>query len=149
MIVSSTDSKAWKQTQPGPGDDLYGICRGRGEFVAVGKQSTILTSVDGEDWTRRASGTRQSVRAVAYGGDRFVAVGEQGVIVASADGKNWKRCGSATMQTLESVAYLSIEADWGRPHGLVVWLEPQGVVRAAPLPTLGDTDQADGRRATP
>jgi HYDIN/CFA65/VesB-like, Ig-like domain len=71
-------------------DTVYG----KGLFVAVGKQDTVMVSTDSTNWTGgNLSGSfLENLRGVTFGNDRFVAVGdgESGSqIVYSSDGTNW------------------------------------------------------------
>ena len=73
----------WTVRNP-PTPSLRDVIYARGQFVAVGEGSTVLTSSDGVGWTRRNSGTdRNLLYGVAYGNGQFVAVGNWGIILTS------------------------------------------------------------------
>jgi len=61
---------------------LLGIAYGKGLFVAVGINGTILTSKDGISWTRQKLEIGHP-NDVACGNGRFVAVGYHGIIFTS------------------------------------------------------------------
>ena len=68
-------SLVWHQA-PCQGEGLYGVAHGRGQFVAVGR-GTVLVSEDGQKWSPSDLKVPYSLRAVAYGKGRFVAVGDR------------------------------------------------------------------------
>ncbi len=71
---------------------IYGssaVAFGKGNFVAVGAQGTILTSQSGGEWAAQSSGTSRRLRGITFGSETFVAVGDAGTIISSQDGTNW------------------------------------------------------------
>ncbi|MDP3071376.1 MAG: hypothetical protein Q8N18_13885 [Opitutaceae bacterium] len=69
--------------------NLWGVCHGGGQFVAVGEHGVILTSPDGLAWTPRPSGTTAWLTSVAYGFNRYVAVGADRTVLLSFDAITW------------------------------------------------------------
>jgi hypothetical protein len=88
-----------------PTRDLFGICYGNGQFVAVGGAGTILTSTDGISWNSQSSGTTNNLWAVAWGGEQYVAVGDAGTILQSYDAANWSVRSSGVSAQLINVAW--------------------------------------------
>ncbi|WP_158277428.1 hypothetical protein [Opitutus sp. ER46] len=86
-------------------NDLWGVCHGGGQFVAVGVGGTILTSTDGSAWAARDGGTSEWLLAVTYGGGQYVAVGNNGAILTSPDAATWTRRDSGTNLRLNGVAF--------------------------------------------
>ena len=70
--------------------NLWGVCNGGGQFVAVGERGTILTSPDGTAWTPRQSGTTAWLTSVAYGLGHYFAVGADLTILVSSDAVSWE-----------------------------------------------------------
>ena len=70
--------------------NLWGVCNGGGQFVAVGERGTILTSPDGTAWTPRQSGTTAWLTSVAYGLGHYFAVGADRTILVSSDAISWE-----------------------------------------------------------
>lgn len=97
----------WTIAAPITSQDMWGVCYGAGQFVAVGKGGTILTSPDGFVWTTRTSGTTRWLTAVAYGAQsgRFVAVGEEGAVLVSANAIDWTAVTTPTTQRLNAITY--------------------------------------------
>ncbi len=71
------------------GENLYGVVRGPGTYVAVGDLGTIVTSPDGVSWTRRDAGTYFGLKEVVYANGGFVAVGDHATVATSPDGLTW------------------------------------------------------------
>ncbi len=62
------------------------------QYIAVGKNGTIITSDDGSVWTEQDSGlgvTGITLNGVASDGNIIVAVGTSGTILTSTDGVTW------------------------------------------------------------
>ena len=81
--------ETWTASASPTTQNLWSICYGKGQFVAVGEGGTILTSPDGTAWTKRASGSTLWLVGVGYGNNLFVVVGDQGAILTSPDGIAW------------------------------------------------------------
>ncbi|MEY2878922.1 MAG: hypothetical protein RLZZ15_1302 [Verrucomicrobiota bacterium] len=69
--------------------NLWGVCFGGGQFIAVGEGGTIISSPDGTTWTTRASGTPVWLTSVTYAFGQFVTLGEGGYVITSRDGVTW------------------------------------------------------------
>jgi len=90
------DIWTWRNPLP-TGNQLNAITYGKGLFVAVGANSTIVTSSDGINWEQQVAPPNCSLSGVAYSPDPtlFVAVGADAatgttnVILTSSDGINW------------------------------------------------------------
>jgi hypothetical protein len=95
----------WVYRSPLPtGDELFGVCWGGGQFVAVGWGGAIISSTDGRDWVARASGTRATLRDVAWIGNGYLAVGDSGTLLTSADAAAWTRVGTGPRADFRSLA---------------------------------------------
>ncbi len=82
----------WRYIDLPTTNDLNAITVGAGKFVAVGRQSTIITSPNGYRWSLASSGGSGSPNlfAVTYGAGLFVAGGElKSLIRVSEDGNHW------------------------------------------------------------
>jgi len=99
---------AWTTVYSPTTQDLWSVCFGGGQFVAVGTAGTILTSPDGNTWSQRASGVDLWLVGVGYGNNLYVAVGDRGTILTSPDGVTWTQRTSGTTQRLNGVAYVPI-----------------------------------------
>ena len=91
LSLSAAAEESWSSVPPIANADLWGVCYGGGQFVAVGAGGTVLGSPDGLTWTRRASGTTEWLLAVAHNGRVFVAVGDHHTILVSSDGIIWRQ----------------------------------------------------------
>jgi hypothetical protein len=93
-IARSTTGTSWAEISNSLNDNLYSICYGGGQFVAVGGFSSpkILTSTDGLSWTSQspAGSTVDGLRAVCYNEKigQYIAVGGD-EIQRSSNGINW------------------------------------------------------------
>ena len=104
VILTSRDGLRWTRRIAADRSNLYGIAYGRGLFVAVGDQDTILISSDAVSWKRRDSRTSDILFAgVAYGAGTFVVVGDSGMILTSADGVQWANRNSGASEHLNQV----------------------------------------------
>ena len=68
---------------------LLGVGTSGSQFIAVGRNGTLLGSSDGSTWAARTSNTTADLNAVAWSGSAFVVVGNNGTILRSTDGINW------------------------------------------------------------
>ena len=83
-IVSSVNNGVtWATKTSGTTTDLLSISPASFQFLATGKNGTVLTSLDGATWTNRTSGTTANLNAVLGGKSQFVAVGDGGVTINS------------------------------------------------------------------
>ena len=97
----------WTYRNPGISRDFSSLDFGKGTYVVVGQQSTILTSPDGTTWTNRNSGTTTGTGDVAYGNGTFVIVGLGGTILTSEDGITWTPRASGTSANFGGVHFLN------------------------------------------
>jgi hypothetical protein len=100
FIATSPDAAHWS-ILPYTSNYLSGITYGAGQFVAVGREGSILTSSDGTTWTAQSApqldtGETPYLISVVYAGNQFVATGNYvginpstGFILTSPDGKTW------------------------------------------------------------
>ena len=91
LIASARGQSQWTVVPSGTTSSLNAIAFGKGLFVAVGDNGTILTSADGNVWTPRTSGTTDRLLAIALGNGRFVATraNRASPAITSSDGINW------------------------------------------------------------
>ncbi|MBI5693263.1 MAG: hypothetical protein HZC55_24560 [Verrucomicrobia bacterium] len=139
--------ESWTPATSPTTQNLWSVCCGAGQFVAVGEGGMILTSPDGLQWTKRVSGNTLWLVGVAYGNGLFVVVGDQGTILTSPDGIAWttRRTGGTR---INAVAYgngffLAIDeggGSWNSPDGTAWTFHPtaravqlRGLVYSAPL----------------
>ena len=111
LLASATFLSAqttWTAVSSPTTQDLWGVCHGGGQFVAVGTGGTILTSPDGNVWSQRSSGVDLWLVGVGYGNNLYVAVGDRGTVLTSPDGIAWTPRISGTTQRLNGVAYVPI-----------------------------------------
>ena len=97
----------WTTRTSGTGENLYGVARGSGTYVAVGNLGTIVTSQDGVSWAKRNSGTFFDLMDVIYADGTFVAVGWHGTVATSTDGITWtaKNIAGVTNRTFYGLTY--------------------------------------------
>lgn len=79
------------------------------QYIAVGKNSTILTSnLEGSVWTQIDSGVNVAAttfNAVARNVDRIVVVGTNGTILNSVDGTSWLELPAMTNNNLNDISW--------------------------------------------
>lgn len=119
-LLRSTNGIDWQeQALPsGASSELFGVTFGRGQFVAVGDNQTIITSSDGITWTTRSGSGGNTLVEVIDAGDRYITFGYEsssntGVILTSPDGITWRQQSSPSSLSRISAAYA---------HGVVVAL---------------------------
>lgn len=78
---------------------------GKGQYVAVGNNGTIIISTDGDTWIPVDSGITEDLSSISYGNGKYVAVGPNGKIVSSTNGSVWEQADSGTSNSLSSVIY--------------------------------------------
>jgi photosystem II stability/assembly factor-like uncharacterized protein len=109
MIKGNADASSWSGVNlPSTYPDLLAVTYGNNMFLAVGKNSTLLTSPDGIWWTSRSLPPPIfNITAVAYSGTLplFVVVGEDGAIAASTNGSKWTKHTSGTTAGLQGVLW--------------------------------------------
>jgi hypothetical protein len=119
-LLRSTNGIDWQeQALPsGASPELLGVAFGRGQFIAVGENSTIISSPDGITWTNRTAPGSAIFVEVVDAGDRYIAFGYDAtsyasVIVTSPDGITWTQQSSPSTLSRISATYA---------HGVVVAL---------------------------
>ncbi len=86
--------------------NLWGVARGGGQFVAVGENGTLISSPDGLAWASRTSGLPDTwLVSAAYGDGIWVVVGDRGRLLTSTDLATWYLRASGTAARLNGVAY--------------------------------------------
>jgi hypothetical protein len=100
LIATSPDGASW-DVLPYTSNYLSGITYGGGQFVAVGREGSILTSTDGTSWAPRSAreldaGATPYLISVLYGGGQYVVTGNYvgvnpstGFLLTSPDAKTW------------------------------------------------------------
>lgn len=100
LIATSRDGTDWTILPYTP-DYLSGVTYGGGQFVAVGREGSILTSTDGQTWaSQTASGLDATetpyLISVLYAGGEYVAAGNYvgkspstGFLLSSSDARTW------------------------------------------------------------
>lgn len=96
--VGPLDYWTWANPQVN-GNDIYGIAKGNGTYVAVGDWGTTLTSSDGSTWLNKSLPVSTSFNCVTFGNGIFVAYAADGssapsgysvsYFLTSKDGENW------------------------------------------------------------
>lgn len=90
--VSSVAPTSWRADYAPANTELTAIAYGGGQFVAVGRDTTIVRSLDGVHWTLSSycCGGGADLFAIAYGNGRFVVGGESNaLLMGSSDGVDW------------------------------------------------------------
>ena len=98
-LLASSDGAGWKQIYSA-WNYTYSIVKGRGKYIAVGKNGFILVSTDLTNWKAAAPFTGNKLNCIAWDGGKFITVGEKGVIYTSTDGEKWIKCLSPTDKDL-------------------------------------------------
>jgi hypothetical protein len=100
LIATSPDALNWS-ILPYTSNYLSGITYGGGQFVAVGREGSILTSTDGTTWAPQSvpqldASESPYLITVLYAENQYVATGNYvgiipttGFLVTSPDGKTW------------------------------------------------------------
>jgi uncharacterized delta-60 repeat protein len=104
--------ETWTTVTTSNVQNLWGVCFGSGQFVAVGENGTILSSPDSRQWTARTSGTTRWLTAVCYSANAglYIAVGGAGTVLSSKDAITWTpQSTPAGTPRLNAVNYA-----WGR-----------------------------------
>jgi hypothetical protein len=117
LIATSSNGSIWN-ILPYTSNYLSGVTYGGGQFVAVGREGSILTSPDGTTWTTQTAAPIANstltpfLISVIYTGSQFVAVGNyvgtnpsSGFILTSSDGKNWNIAATGTTTDLYGISY--------------------------------------------
>lgn len=101
MIATSNNlGDEWTEINTPTSKMLIGMATSGDEFVAVGKDGTVLLSADAESWSAVESNTDHELTDVVWADGKYVAVGSN-IILTSQDGETW------TERTLPEHAILS------------------------------------------
>lgn len=123
-------------------NDLLAITYGRGQFVAVGANGTVITSPDGIRWTVETTDTNVPLTAVTSSPALFVAAGgidnKNAVILTSTDGHTWTNRYSA-----ENTSIVALANDGGRYVAVGWTIQQSGDLDGL---ILVSTDGEDWRR---
>ncbi|MBL4838068.1 MAG: hypothetical protein JKY34_10865 [Kordiimonadaceae bacterium] len=113
-ISTSMDGDSWNSIVPPTGNNWYGICYGKNQYVAVaygGASDRVMTSPDGLTWTTRTPATAQNWRDIIYveALDLYVAVGQANIascgVMTSPDGVTWTTRTPAADNSWEALCY--------------------------------------------
>ena len=117
LIGTSSDGITWT-TLPYTSNYLSGVTYGGGQFVAVGREGSILTSPDGTTWTTQTAAPIANstltpfLISVFYADGQYVAVGNyvgtnpsSGFILTSSDGQTWNMATTGTTSDLYGISY--------------------------------------------
>lgn len=94
-IIRSEDGITWTNTTFVDSNYLYAIAYGKGIFVMVGENGSIMTSPDGVSWTSVTTGVSYRLVRITYGNGIFITTGysidnpTDSVILRSTDGVTW------------------------------------------------------------
>lgn len=85
----------WTQSAPVPASvSLEAVTHTGSQWVAVGRQGTVLTSTDAATWTPRATATTAALHDVVWSGTQLLAVGDNGALLTSSDAQTWAAASS-------------------------------------------------------
>ena len=95
----------WEWRNPLPqGNQLLSVAFGKGVFVAVGWDGSILYSKNAVEWNKSGNSYAKSLNSVVFGTD-FVIVGNEGTILFSSDGISWNTIKPDTIFSFSEVTY--------------------------------------------
>lgn len=87
-----------------PVSNSFYFSTGEVQFVAGGRNGTIVYSLDGVNWETTTFGDLY-IHGLTYADNKFIAVGESGLIYTSYNGVNWESQISNTVDELFQVVY--------------------------------------------
>jgi len=111
QIMKSTNSSgsAWVAESAPTTEWLYGVSYGNNQYVAVGRNGTILTSPTGETWTARTSPVASANWiSITYANNQYVAVGGlsgSGYVMTSTNGITWTVRSTLASTTWNNITY--------------------------------------------
>ena len=110
-IFTSADGSNWAARATPTTNFLSGVAPGPGNWIAVGKNGTLLRSgPDAVSWATVALGTTNWLYRVRRVGGQFVVVGQNGALYTSADGTNWAAHATGTTRWLNDVTF--VDGTW-------------------------------------
>ena len=106
-IFTSPDGTNWTARATPTTNFLSGVAPGPANWIAVGKNGTLLRSgPDAASWATVSLGTTNWLYRVRHVGGQFVVVGQNGALYTSADGTNWAARASGTTRWLNDVTFV-------------------------------------------
>ena len=136
-VLTSIDGLVWSSQSVSPGTWLGSVTNGKGTWVVVGANGTILVSPDLKTWANTKSVTTNKLNGVLYippnpvpgeGGNYFVAVGDAGTILTSPDALNWTI--EKIQQSSGATGYLHGITSYGQLYTVVLISGQNGVLIA-------------------
>ena len=110
-IFTSPDGSNWTARATPTTNFLSGVAPGPGNWIAVGKNGTLLRSgPDAVSWGTVPLGTTNWLYRVRRVGGQFVVVGQNGALYTSEDGTNWAARASGTTRWLNDVTF--VDGTW-------------------------------------
>jgi hypothetical protein len=88
VILTSPDGIIWAKQDSSVTETLWGIAAGRGEFVAVGSNSTIVLSKNANAWIKQRSCVIDDLRHILFTRNRFLIVGTHTIHTSSLKGRS-------------------------------------------------------------
>lgn len=90
-VLVSPDGLDWGSFSSSTSQRLNSVTWGGGFFVAVGRNTTMVSSPDGTNWSSRLTySSGKYLQGVAYGNGRFVAAGRNGFVLTTTNFYNWQ-----------------------------------------------------------
>ena len=106
-IFTSPDGSNWTARATPTTNFLSGVAPGPGNWIAAGKNGTLLRSgPDAASWGTVSMGTTNWLYRVRRVGGQFVVVGQNGALFTSEDGTNWTARASGTTRWLNDATYV-------------------------------------------
>ena len=106
-VFTSADGSSWTARATPTTNFLSGVAPGLGNWIAVGKNGTLLRSgPDAVSWGIVPLGTTNWLYRARHVGGQFVVVGQNGALYTSEDGTNWAARASGTTRWLNDVTFL-------------------------------------------
>lgn len=96
IVISVRAADVWEKTTDIKTLPITDISSGKGKFVVIGENGTVLLSENGISWKKVDSGVKTNLTTIIYDGKRFIAGGDEGVIITSIDGAKWTKQKSGT-----------------------------------------------------
>ncbi len=129
-LYSAASLSDWTSRDAASNENMFGVCYGLGQFVAVGMKGTLITSPDGATWTPRSVPHTGFIWDVCVGGDFFAAAGQWGRVLTSPNGVDWVRRETSATDHLTDIAFgngMFVAVGW---DGQIVQSDP---IAAAPV----------------
>jgi hypothetical protein len=107
VVSASADGLTWTNRLAGS-YQLTSVTYGDGMFVAVGRNSIVLTSTDGISWMNRTVPLPVDFGRIAYGNGCFVAVNggsAKGVVIISTNAVDWTMHGTGALYPFADITF--------------------------------------------